>query len=922
MYTTEQLNIALDGRYAIERRIGEGGMAIVYLARDLKHDRRVALKVLRPDLGAIVGVERFLAEIRVTANLQHPNLLPLFDSGAADDVLFYVMPFVEGETLRARLDREKQLPVDEAVRMTVAIAGALEHAHAQGIIHRDLKPENILLQAGQPVIADFGIALAISNAGGSRVTQTGLSLGTPMYMSPEQATGDRSIDGRTDLYSLAAMTYEMLTGEAPHTGTSSQAIIAKLMTESPRPLTTLRRSVPPHVNAAVLRALEKVPADRFATPREFASALTTPGSLTSAAAAAETSDLAPRRRTRWLTLAGGVALGVGLGGAGAAAWVASAREAPPLSRVHLAFPDSARPSERSRYAISADGSTFAYRADDSTGNPAQLWIKTRDASLPRLLLQKNLSSFALSRDGDWLAYVEGGRMFKLSTAGGGASVTLADSAVAVLGWTESGDVIYGARVRIANRDGAVAMRVPGEGGPAAAFLPLPDSLRPASSSLLPGLKGMLIGHCEAVELCATQGQLYAVDAGTGRVQLVMPGAVAGWYVEPGHVVALRRDGVLVTMPFDLATLSPKGRPVPLADSIGIFVGGAGLPVPQIAISSEGSLIATAGAISTQEVSSGTYRFVWVNRLGQATPMDSSWVVRLNANSDNYGWAISPDGRRLAIAINRQGLDNIWVKELRPNGNEIRLTTDTAPEYRPRWSRDGREITYHRSTGLQMVARRSADGTGIETVVLPLRQLGSAEHAYSPDGKWIVYRRGGTTGAVGGRDIWIKGTGADSSRRPLIADPKFDEAAFSISPDGRWIAFESNETGVREVYLRPFPNTEAGKWKVSNGGGNAALWSRDGRELYFVTRGRDMMAVSVRSTPSAPVLREPTKLFRLQDAWALRVDENYTPFDIAPDGRFLMAERIGMSASPTTAKRRPVLYIQNWGREIERLSPLK
>src|ERR1700675_2169506 len=177
-------------------------MAIVSLARDLRHDRRVAIKVLDPELGAVLGVERFLSEIRVTANLKHPNLLPLFDSGEAEGLLFYVMPYVEGESLRARLEREKQLPIDEAIRIASAIASALDYAHRHNVIHRDLKPENILLHDGQPLVADFGIALAVSNAGGSRITQTGLSLGTPQYMSPEQATGDRGIDGRTDIYSL------------------------------------------------------------------------------------------------------------------------------------------------------------------------------------------------------------------------------------------------------------------------------------------------------------------------------------------------------------------------------------------------------------------------------------------------------------------------------------------------------------------------------------------------------------------------------------------------------------------------------------------------------------------------------------------------------------------------------------------------
>ena len=238
-----QLNAALSDRYDIEREIGSGGMATVYLARDLRHYRQVALKVVRPELGAVLGVERFLAEIRVTASLQHPNLLPLFDSGDADGRLFYVMPYVDGESLRARIIREKQLSMEQAIHIAVAIAGALDYAHRHNVIHRDLKPENILLHEGEPLVADFGIALAMSKAWGARITQTGLSLGTPQYMSPEQATGDRTLDGRTDIYSLGCVLYETLAGEPPHMGPTGQAIVAKLLTERPAPLKTLRETV-------------------------------------------------------------------------------------------------------------------------------------------------------------------------------------------------------------------------------------------------------------------------------------------------------------------------------------------------------------------------------------------------------------------------------------------------------------------------------------------------------------------------------------------------------------------------------------------------------------------------------------------------------------------------------------------------------
>jgi serine/threonine-protein kinase len=226
-----RLNAALEGRYRVERQLGEGGMATVYLAQDLKHERRVALKVLRPELAAVIGAERFLSEIKTPANLQHPHILALFDSGEADSFLYYVMPFIDGETLREKLDREKQLGVAEAVRIARDVGDALDYAHRQGVIHRDIKPSNILLHDGRPVVADFGIALAISAAGGGRMTETGLSLGTPHYMSPEQASADRDLSARSDVYSLGCVLYEMLAGQPPHTGPSAQSILVRILTE-------------------------------------------------------------------------------------------------------------------------------------------------------------------------------------------------------------------------------------------------------------------------------------------------------------------------------------------------------------------------------------------------------------------------------------------------------------------------------------------------------------------------------------------------------------------------------------------------------------------------------------------------------------------------------------------------------------------
>ena len=300
--TPTHLATALADRYRIERELGAGGMATVYLAYDLKHDRRVAIKVLRPELAAVIGAERFLSEIRTTANLQHPHILPLFDSGAAGSSLFYVMPFVDGESLRDRLTREKQLPVADAVRLATEVAAALDYAHRHGVIHRDIKPENILLHEGSALVADFGIALAASQAGAARLTETGTSLGTPHYMSPEQAMGERALDARSDVFSLGCVLYEMLLGEPPFTGATAQAIVAKLMTTDAPSLTGQRRSIPPAVDRAVHRALERVPADRFDTAAAFAAALREHPDAVSAP---------PARRAVRLLLAGALIMALG-----------------------------------------------------------------------------------------------------------------------------------------------------------------------------------------------------------------------------------------------------------------------------------------------------------------------------------------------------------------------------------------------------------------------------------------------------------------------------------------------------------------------------------------------------------------------------------------------------------------------------------
>jgi tRNA A-37 threonylcarbamoyl transferase component Bud32/dipeptidyl aminopeptidase/acylaminoacyl peptidase len=384
-----RLASALGDRYRLERELGQGGMATVYLAADLKHDRKVALKVLKPELAAVLGAERFVVEIKTTAALQHPHILPLFDSGSAEGFLYYVMPFIQGETLRTKLDRERQLGIDEAVRITTEIADALDYAHRQGVIHRDIKPENILLHDGRPMVADFGIALAVSAAAGGRMTETGLSLGTPHYMSPEQATGEREISGRSDVYSLGSMLYEMLTGNPPHTGASAQQIIMKIVTEEAAPVTRLRKAVPPNVAAAVAKSLEKLPADRFDSAKAFAEALKNTAYTTVLPSAVNTAS----RSARWKpALAAGLLVGALAGAIAARTWP-SASDAADGDRIREQLTFNGR-STRPAIAPAGDFVAFVETACEHAtyGNcRSSLMVQEVGSTQSRILLQDALT---------------------------------------------------------------------------------------------------------------------------------------------------------------------------------------------------------------------------------------------------------------------------------------------------------------------------------------------------------------------------------------------------------------------------------------------------------------------------------------------------------------------------------------------------
>jgi Tol biopolymer transport system component len=877
-----RLTAALADRYAIERELGAGGMATVYLAHDVRHGRKVALKVLRPELAAILGGERFLAEIKTTASLQHPHILPLHDSGEADGLVFYVMPYVEGESLRDRLTREKQLQVDEAVRLATEVASALDYAHRHGVVHRDIKPENVLLHEGQALVADFGIALAASRSeGGTRLTETGMSLGTPHYMAPEQAMGEREITPKADVYALGCVLYEMLTGEPPFTGPTAQAIIARVMTEAPRPIALQRHTVPPHVEAAVLTALEKLPADRFASAAQFAEAVVGHGLA-----------LQPTRATAGATVAVGaapwrgrfqVAAGVALAALVAAAWGwarAGGASHRPVEREHITLGDSASLFVGApALALSPDGSTLAFK--DSRPN-GMLWLK-RDDDLDPEPIPGTDRAYApvFSPDGRWIAFVADGRLRKVP-ARGGAAVTIADSAgEGTLGgaaWLADGTLVYaptslqGLR-RVSASGGASQVALSGvvlNGGGVGA----PEAL--------PGSRGVLFQYCNSG--CTTMS-VHVLDLRAGTEKRLLDDVAQAWYLPGGRLLYVRGDGVALVAPFDLGRLEITGSAVPVLGDVYVAGGFA-----QLVWSANGTLVYARGAGAAQE-----NVVVRANRGGIALPVDTAWRGPLNS------LALSPDGRRLAVGLGATtGGLNVWIKEL-DRGPFTRLSFG-GEDRRPAWSPDGRWVAFVRDTGAtSIVVARPADGSGRERALARLdRRIQEVE--WSRDGRWLILRT--DNGQIGAGDIVGLRTIGDTTPVPLVAS-RFTELHPALSPDGRWLAYTSNESGTDEVYVRPFPNTNDGRWQVSNGGGAQPRWSADGRAIFFLDAGNRLVEGQIRAAPSFAV----TGLHPLFTAAPFQINAFHQSFAVSHDGRFFYFLSPGLEGQ--SAQGPQLVRVANW-----------
>ena len=881
---SERLSTALADRYRLERELGQGGMATVYLAQDLKHDRKVALKVLKPELAAVLGADRFVVEIKTTASLQHPHILPLFDSGTADGFLFYVMPFIEGETLRDKLNRETQLGVDEAVRIAIDVADALHYAHSQGIIHRDIKPENILIQNGRPMVADFGIALAVSAAAGGRMTETGLSLGTPHYMSPEQATADKEISGRSDVYSLASVLYEMLAGQPPHLGGSAQQIIMKIIAEPVQHVTALRKSVPPNVGAAIARALEKLPADRFQGAQPFAEALKNPaftGPSMARGTVAATGERWKLRAAVPLAIAAILLLVMAAWG-----WL---RPEPtvPVTRFDI-NPGAGIPTPSSDIIISPDGSLLAFVGIAGNDAPA-IYLRRLDGDPEFRKVPGtdgiNAATPSFSPDSRSLTFRRlGNALVRLDLSGAGATV------LANLGTNIGSYVHWGTPDQIVYSGGPQGLfRVSAAGG-TPEYLPKTIGAQ-RHSFLLPDGSGVLYSR-------SATGVLL-LDFATDSATLLVPNAVHPTYVETGHLLYVAEEGGLFAIPFDLERHRVSGTAVKLLDRVAAGTGQRGYSVSQ-----HGTLVYHDGVSAFTGDASLPNALAIVAFAGDVRRIELPGSTRSMPR-------FSPAGDRITFAQSMRGgrARDIHVFDI-ASGTDTRLTFD-GDNLDPIWSPDGRDILFTRSESVGDDRRdlfiKPADNSSAERRVLTMPGWQSP-HAWLKDGTILF------SSAVQGGLFKLFSVKDSAAPTPFFEGPTY-ERDISLSPDGRYAVYTSSNQGEVSIWIADYPATK-GKWQVAPILGAAPRWSRDGYVYFWKTT-----SAAMDSLYRARVDLSPTVVVRAAEfVLALPISQTTRNWDLHPDGkRFVTSIREAPDAGQAGAPTSRYVIAVNWFAELKRLT---
>jgi len=859
MEQEQALFAMLADRYVIEREIGAGGMGTVYLARELKHDRQVALKVLKPEIASHLGVVRFLNEVKVTAKLDHPHILTLIDSGQSDDFLWYVQPFVRGESLRAKLDREGQLPIEEALALTRQVASALNHAHQKGVIHRDIKPANILIHEGEAMVADFGIALAVTEASDSRMTATGIAIGTPQYMSPEQATGERRLDGRSDLYSLAAVCYEMLSGVTPHVAPTTQALIAKLLTERPTRVRSVRSTVPPNIDAAIAKALEMTPADRFGTCAEFATALqyTPSGGMLAA-------EAPPKRRTALIATLGGVAV---LAGVGAAVMLRPAGAPVSLGRSEQITSD---PGLEIQPTISPDGKLLAYAAGNATR--LKIFVRPADASGGRTIpLSDDANAVETqprwSFDGTKILYLTRGGAWIAPALGGSSQPLIPPSGTSIVKaaiWSPDGTEIAFVRgdSLLATPAGGGAVRTIGTGPDlhSCSWASTGKWISCVSQNSLSVLPGPLYGNL------APSGILLFPAAGGAAVRIEPPTSYnqSPVFSRDGKQLFYlsSRDGPRDIYLVNLSSAgAPKGTPLRLT---------TGLNAKTISISSDEKRLAYTVYTARANIWSVP---IPANPPASGVPVTAATATAVTRGSQVIqGIRVSPDKRWIVYDSDQRGHSDLYRIPIDGGSGPEALLSDSVDEFAPDLSPDGTTIVFHSfRSGTRDIETKALNGGPVQQVTNTPAQ--ESYPKWSPDGNAILF-----SDQSGARDALVVRRGADGKwSAPEVLAPGAYRPQWS--PDGKTISYISapRDGDPGQVMLLTLGGTPrpvfTGPPLVSH-----AVWGPDGHTLYLKVHTEDgstsLWSVSVQGG-------RPRELVRFADPEWQSVRN-----DLATDGKRL------------------------------------
>jgi len=882
--------------YKVLEKIGQGGMGEVYRAEDTNLSREVAIKVLPEQFTKDPQrLARFEREAKLLAQLNHPNIAAIYGLEEADGVRFLALELVPGETLQERVAKGP-LPVEEALEVCRQIAEGVEAAHAKGVIHRDLKPANVkVTPEGKVKILDFGLAKAFeeetpvadisqSPTLTEEMTRAGVILGTAAYMSPEQAKGE-AVDKRADIFAFGCVLYELLTGKRTFYGKTITETLGAIIHKEPEwdglPVTT-----PWRIRELLRRCLTKDAHDRLrdiANVRvEIKMALTEPAT---ASPVGVISAVQPTRRL-WAMAVGLVALTAIA--TTLAIWMLGP-SSPPTEQLTNRFAITPSPTAalqntlRNELAISPDGRQIVYAATGRTAN--QLYLRSLETVVvtPISGTEGGVHPF-FSPDGQSLAFFVVGKLMKIRLAGGSATSLCDVPGLSGTGtWGPEDKIIFSTRTR---DGGDTLYEVSDAGGACTALITSDAPFAYSTPQILPGGEALLFSIWDR----GNTNQIAVLKLDTGEQKVLLEGSGQAKYLPTGHLVYREIPaGNLMAVPFDLTTLETTGAPVPVLEGFRQTFPGWG----DYAIADNGTLI----YVTSTSTGSLDRTLVWVDREGQEEP--------LAAEPRSYdGPRISPDGSRIAISVNESGSSDVWIYDLE---REIltRFTFDPAVDHYPVWTPDGQRIVFDsgRVGAGHNLFWKAADGTG-QAERLTTGSNNQTANSFSPDGKRLVFAE-----LVAPRDLQVLSMEGERTSQPLFQS-QFTEGRGTISLDGHWIAYESDESGRQEIYVRPFPNVEEGKWQISSNGGTQPVWAPRGQELFY-RNGEAMMVVGINPEPTFTA-GSPVVLFTGRYFMGGAVVQ----YDISPDGqRFLMIKEADEDEGHGQ-----IHVVLNWFEELKRLVP--